>query len=119
MTDLLMLRVPAARQRALREVLAPQGSLNLMVYAPYDRAGIYLLQDYCRCLCIGTSPKEIEDLAEILRALPQCPSSYEMEHRSGLSLGGSGSFVCLILAPVFDVANGVVGLSVSWSSLFP
>jgi hypothetical protein len=45
--------------------------MHLMVYAPYGRAGIYLLQDYCRRLGIGTSSKEIEDLADSLRALPQ------------------------------------------------
>jgi SAM-dependent methyltransferase len=56
--------------RALRDVLDPEGSLHLMVYAPYGRAGIYLLQDYCRRLGIGTSTKEIRDLATSLGALP-------------------------------------------------
>jgi hypothetical protein len=42
-----------------------------MVYAPYGRAGVYLLQDYCRRLGIGTSPAEIRDLAASLQALPQ------------------------------------------------
>jgi len=42
-----------------------------------------------------------------------CPSSYKMRHQSGLSIGGSGSFVCLIMRLVFDVASGVIGLSVS------
>ncbi len=55
---------------ALRDVLDPEGSLHLMVYAPYGRAGIYLLQDYCRRLGIGTSTKEIRDLATSLGALP-------------------------------------------------
>ena len=36
--------------RALRDVLAPEGALELMVYAPYGRAGIYMMQDYCRRL---------------------------------------------------------------------
>ena len=49
--------------RALREVLDPGGAMHLMVYAPYGRAGVYLLQDYCRRLGIGTSSKEIKDLA--------------------------------------------------------
>ena len=57
--------------QALRDVLEPDGSMHLMVYAPYGRAGIYLLQDYCRRLGIGTSKQEIRDLAESLRALPQ------------------------------------------------
>ena len=56
--------------QALRDVLDPEGSIHLMVYAPYGRAGIYLLQDYCRRLGIGTSTKEIRDLATSLGALP-------------------------------------------------
>jgi SAM-dependent methyltransferase len=56
--------------RALREVLEPKGAMQLMVYAPYGRAGIYMLQDYCRRLGIGTSPEEIKDLANSLAALP-------------------------------------------------
>ena len=62
---------PDAGLQALREVLAPGGALHLMVYAPHGRAGIYLLQEYCRRLGIGTSSQEIRDLAASLRALPQ------------------------------------------------
>ena len=36
---------PDAGLRALRDVLAPGGALHLMVYAPYGRAGVYMLQD--------------------------------------------------------------------------
>ena len=46
------------------------GALHLMVYAPYGRAGIYMLQDYSRRLGIGTTAREIDDLAESLKALP-------------------------------------------------
>jgi hypothetical protein len=42
-----------------------------MVYAPYGRAGVYLLQDYCRRLGIGHSQQEIHDLAATLAALPR------------------------------------------------
>lgn len=41
-----------------------------------------------------------------------CPSSYKLGHKVGLSYGGSGSSVGLIMQPAFDVASGVVGLSV-------
>jgi len=61
---------PNAGLRALRDVLAPTGALHLMVYAPYGRAGIYMLQDYCRRLGIGTTDAEIGDLAASLTALP-------------------------------------------------
>jgi SAM-dependent methyltransferase len=56
--------------RALHEVLEPGGAMHLMVYAPYGRAGVYLLQDYCRRLGIGTTSKEIKDLANTLTSLP-------------------------------------------------
>jgi SAM-dependent methyltransferase len=61
---------PDAGLRALREVLAPAGALHLMVYAPYGRAGIYMLQDYCRRLGLGHTEAEIRDLAASLKALP-------------------------------------------------
>jgi SAM-dependent methyltransferase len=61
---------PEAGLRALREVLAPTGALNLMVYAPYGRAGVYMLQDYCRRLGVGYTAPEIRDLAASLKALP-------------------------------------------------
>lgn len=57
--------------RALRSVLKPEGSMYLMVYAPYGRTGVYMLQDYCRRLGIGTSEREISDLMAVLKALPQ------------------------------------------------
>jgi SAM-dependent methyltransferase len=56
--------------RALRDVLNPQGAMRLMVYAPYGRAGIYMMQEYCRVLGIGTSQKELQDLGATLGALP-------------------------------------------------
>jgi SAM-dependent methyltransferase len=61
---------PDAGLQALRDVLAPKGALNVMVYAPYGRAGVYMLQDYCRRIGIGSTEPEIRDLAETLKALP-------------------------------------------------
>lgn len=62
---------PDAGLRALRSVLRPDGAIYLMVYAPYGRAGIYLLQEYCRRLGVGTSAQEINDLTRVVEALPQ------------------------------------------------
>jgi SAM-dependent methyltransferase len=61
---------PDAGLRALRDVLEPTGALNVMVYAPYGRAGVYMLQDYCRRLGLGHTAPEIRDLAASLKALP-------------------------------------------------
>ncbi|HTX58790.1 MAG TPA: class I SAM-dependent methyltransferase [Verrucomicrobiae bacterium] len=61
---------PDAGLRALSGVLAADGALHIMLYAPYGRAGVYLLQDYCRRLGVGTTDAEIRDLAAALKALP-------------------------------------------------
>jgi hypothetical protein len=56
--------------RALRDVLEPDGVMHLMVYAPYGRAGIYMLQEFCRRLGIQASDSGISDLIAALGALP-------------------------------------------------
>src|SRR5271168_4141376 len=61
---------PDAGLRALHDVLEPNGALNVMVYAPYGRAGVYMLQDYCRRLGLGHTAPEVRDLAASLKALP-------------------------------------------------
>ena len=61
---------PDVGLRSLRSVLKPEGAMYMMVYAPYGRRGVYMLQDYCRLLSIGTSTEEIDDLAEVVEALP-------------------------------------------------
>lgn len=77
---------PDAGLRALRSVLSPEGALYFMVYAPYGRTGIYMLQDYCRRLGIGTSQQEINDLIEVLKLLPE-------HHPLLATQGGSREFV--------------------------
>jgi SAM-dependent methyltransferase len=62
---------PDAGLRALRSVLKPDGAMYLMVYAPYGRTGVYMIQDYCRRLGIGTSKQEIGELISVLKMLPQ------------------------------------------------
>ena len=62
---------PELGLRALRNVLHPDGSMHIMVYAPYGRAGIYQLQEYHRRIGIDATRKEILGVAETLRALPK------------------------------------------------
>ena len=76
---------PDAGLRALRSVLKPDGAMYLMVYAPYGRAGVYMIQDYCRRLGIGASPQEVKDLIAVLRMLPP-------HHPLLASQGGSRDF---------------------------
>jgi len=61
---------PDAGLRALRGVLKPDGAMHLMVYAPYGRAGIYMLQEFCRRVGIHAADEEIRDLIVALRVLP-------------------------------------------------
>jgi SAM-dependent methyltransferase len=61
---------PDAGLRALRGVLKPDGAMHLMVYAPYGRAGVYLLQDFGRRIGIHATDEEIRDLIAALGALP-------------------------------------------------
>ena len=56
--------------RALRSVLKPDGAMHLMVYAPYGRIGLSMLQDYCRRLGSGTSDQDVQTLVNALSALP-------------------------------------------------
>ena len=61
---------PDAGLSALRGVLKPDGAMHLMVYAPYGRTGIYMLQDFCRRLGIHATDVEIRELIGALSALP-------------------------------------------------
>ncbi len=61
---------PDAGLKALRGVLKPDGAMHLMVYAPYGRTGIYMLQEFCRRIGIHATDEEIRDLIGALRALP-------------------------------------------------
>ena len=61
---------PDAGLRALREVLTRDGAMHIMVYAPYGRAGITMMQDYCRLLEIGVGDEELRDLGQTVHALP-------------------------------------------------
>ena len=60
---------PDTGLQALRNVLMPRGAMQLMVYAPYGRAGIYMMQDYCRLLGVGPTDQELRDLGNVIGAL--------------------------------------------------
>ena len=44
--------------------------MHLMVYAPYGRTGVYMLQEFCKRLDIAATDTGIRDLVAALRALP-------------------------------------------------
>ncbi|QDP96482.1 class I SAM-dependent methyltransferase [Microlunatus elymi] len=60
---------PLIGLRSLQSILAPGGALTLMVYATYGRAGVYLIQDYCLRLGIGTDQVDLDELVATLREI--------------------------------------------------
>ena len=60
---------PDVGLKSLRSVLAPEGAMHLMVYAAYGRAGIYMMQEYCRLLGVGATEQELRDLGMTVGAL--------------------------------------------------
>ena len=60
---------PDVGLRALRGVLAPNGAMHVMVYATHGRAGIYMMQEYCRLLGVGASEAELRDVGTTIGAL--------------------------------------------------
>ena len=63
---------PDAGLRALRSVLKPDGgAMHLMVYAPYGRTGIYMLQEFRRRIGIQATDEGIRDFIAALTALPR------------------------------------------------
>jgi SAM-dependent methyltransferase len=61
---------PDAGLDALRRALKADGAMHLMVYAPYGRTGVYMLQEFCRRIGIRAADEEIRDLIAALKALP-------------------------------------------------
>jgi SAM-dependent methyltransferase len=68
---------PDAGLRALRSMLEPHGAMHLMVYAPYGRTGIYMLQEFCRRVGVPATEEGIADLMVALKALPP---GHPLEH---------------------------------------
>jgi SAM-dependent methyltransferase len=64
---------PAAGLHALLSVLAPGGGLGLMVYAPYGRTGVYMMQDALRRLAPPEAlPQHRLDIARrVMKHMPE------------------------------------------------
>jgi len=61
---------PDAGLAALRDVMNPDGAMHMMVYAPYGRTGIYMLQEFCRRVGIDSTEDGIRELIAALGVLP-------------------------------------------------
>jgi SAM-dependent methyltransferase len=62
---------PDVGLKALCGVLDPRGAMHLMVYAPYGRTGVTMLQEFCRRIGIRAEGNEIRDLMSALAMLPR------------------------------------------------
>lgn len=61
---------PVSGLSALRGVLKSGGAMHVMVYAPYGRTGVYMLQEFCRRLAIEDTETGVRDLIVALETLP-------------------------------------------------
>ena len=103
---------PAAGLRALMSVLAPGGGIGLMVYAPYGRTGVYMIQDALRLLApAGQPPAERLDTARrVMRHLPETAWLRLNNNVRDQSSGGDAGLYDLLLNPR-DQAYTVPALS--------
>jgi SAM-dependent methyltransferase len=114
---------PEAGLRALLSVLAPGGGMGLMVYAPYGRTGVYMIQDGLRLLApAGQDPAARLDVARrVMRHLPETAWLRGNKSVSDHLSGGDAGLYDLLLNPrdraytvqaLHDLLAGV-GLSVA------
>ena len=66
----------------LRDVLTPEGAMQIMVYAAYGRTGIYMMQDYCRLLGITPTERELDDLGAALAHMPDDHPLSRLRHKT-------------------------------------
>lgn len=92
---------PEAGVRALESVLAPGGGMGLMVYAPFGRTGVYMIQDGLRLLApSGQDPAARLDLAR--RVMKHLPETAWLRANRGVTdhlEGGDAGLYDLLLNP--------------------
>jgi SAM-dependent methyltransferase len=57
--------------RSLRAVTAQDGALHIMVYAAYGRAGVYMMQEYCRLVGVRAAEDDLRELGAVIGALAE------------------------------------------------
>jgi len=92
---------PAAGLRALTSVLAPDGGLGLMVYAPHGRTGVYMVQDVLRRLApADETPAQRLDVAR--RVMKHLPNTQWLKQNRNIIdhiHGGDAGLYDLLLNP--------------------
>lgn len=92
---------PDAGLAALEAVLAPGGGMGLMVYAPYGRTGVYMLQDALERLApVGETPAQRLDTARrVMRHLPATAWLRQNTNFGDHLTGGDAGLYDLLLNP--------------------
>ncbi|QHC36910.1 bifunctional 2-polyprenyl-6-hydroxyphenol methylase/3-demethylubiquinol 3-O-methyltransferase UbiG [Komagataeibacter xylinus] len=92
---------PDAGLAALERVLAPGGGMGLMVYAPYGRTGVYMLQDALERLApVEEAPKGRLDVARrVMRHLPATAWLRQNTNFGDHLTGGDAGLYDLLLNP--------------------
>ena len=92
---------PAAGVRALASVLAPDGGLGLMVYAPHGRTGVYMIQDALRLLAPPEQPPaaRLDAARRVMRHLPETAWLRHNRNFDDHINGGDAGLYDLLLNP--------------------
>lgn len=62
---------PSEGLSALRAVMSANAAMQIMVYAPYGRAGVYMLQEYFRRVGLDASADSVKSAQACLEMLPR------------------------------------------------
>jgi len=92
---------PAEGLAALLSVLAPGGGMGLMLYAPYGRTGVYMLQDALRRLAPPEEPPaaRLEVAKRVMRHLPESAWLRRNPYFGDHIEGGDAGLYDLLLNP--------------------
>jgi SAM-dependent methyltransferase len=92
---------PAEGLRALLSVLAPGGGMGLMVYAPYGRTGVYMMQDALRRLAPSEEPphQRLDIARRVMRHLPETQWLRHNRNFDDHINGGDAGLYDLLLNP--------------------
>jgi SAM-dependent methyltransferase len=73
---------PVIGLKALSRVLRPHGTIAVMVYGRYGRAGVYMLQEMFRLMGLGQGEADVATVKQTLAALPKRHAIHDYANRT-------------------------------------
>ena len=73
---------PVVGLKALGRVLRPHGTIAVMVYGQYGRAGVYMLQEMFRLMGLGQGEDDVATVKQTLAALPKRHAIHDYANRT-------------------------------------